>query len=267
MLKSFLEYYLRSTTRYGVHSPLVFAWSNEVLDDYRQYYAFEKAGQLRFLLEHNDETINVTDFGAGSRVSKGNIRSISAIAKSAVTPDRQCEILFKTIQYFKPKTMLELGTSLGIAAIYQAAGHTKGQLWTLEGCPNIARIAQQNLMKANLTNAKVVVGEFAETLPNVLAEIKVLDYVFIDGNHRCAPTLAYFEQCLAYAHNDTLFVFDDIHWSEEMEAAWSALQAHPRVTLTVDVFYMGMVWIRAENREKAHFTLVEAQYKPWERYV
>jgi predicted O-methyltransferase YrrM len=266
MIKPFLKYYQRATTRYQVHSPFVFAWADEVLDDYRIYYAFDKAEHLRDLMLENEEMIAVTDFGAGSRVQNSPVRKVSAIAKSAVTPTRQCELLFKTIQLYKPKTMLEIGTSLGIAAAYQAEGYTKGQLWTLEGCPNIARKAQQNLMKASVANAKIVVGEFSKTLPDVLKQIKKLDYVFIDGNHRCEPTLAYFETCLAYSHNDTLFVFDDIHWSDEMEQAWQTIQQHPRVTLTIDVFYMGLVWIRSENNQKEHFTLIETQYKPWRKY-
>jgi predicted O-methyltransferase YrrM len=266
MIKSFFRYYSQAITRYQIHSTFVFDWATEALDDDRQYYAFDKAEQMRFMMEQNENTIEVTDFGAGSRVANGSARKVSAIAKSAVTPMRQCEVLFKTIQYFKPKTMLEIGTSLGVAAAYQAAGYTKGQLWTLEGCPNIARIAQQNLMKANVKNTKIVVGEFSKTLPDVLQEIAVLDYVFIDGNHRLEPTLQYFEACLKHAHNDTLFVFDDIHWSAEMEEAWERVKKHPQVTLTIDLFYMGLVWIRKENTTIAHLTAIETWQKPWLKF-
>ena len=89
-----------------------------------------------------------------------------------------------------------------------------------------------------------------------MKEIGTLDYVYIDGNHQKAPTLSYFNQCLLNSHADTVFVFDDIHWSEEMEEAWESIKAHPKVTLSLDLFYMGLVFLREEQLEKQHFNII-----------
>ena len=266
MITALFSYYKNAKTRYRVHSPFVFEWADNVLDDERYYYAFDRADHLRALLADDNNMIRVTDLGAGSRAANGNERKISQIAKTAVSSERKCDMLFKTIQLYKPKTMLELGTSLGVSAVVQALAYTDGHLTTLEGCPNIARVATKNLMLAQVKNVTVKVGDFKDTLPNYLASIDHLDYVFLDGHHAYAPTMQYFEQCLAKAHENSVFVFDDIYWSEEMQQAWNEVKNHPRVTLTIDVFEMGIVFFRKEQKEKEHFVLVEAWAKIWERY-
>jgi predicted O-methyltransferase YrrM len=266
MIKAYLRYYFAAQTIYQVHSPFVYNWVQQVLDDYRQYYIFDKAEVQRARMLESKQSITVTDFGAGSRSGVGNVRKVAQIAKTAVTQQRQCELLFKTIQLYKPKTMLEIGTSLGIAAIYQAAGYVDGQLVSLEGCPNIVALAQRNLLQTTTQNATVITGEFSATLPLAFAKLKQLDYVFIDGNHRKTATLQYFEQCLAYAHSQTIFIFDDIHWSIEMEEAWQTIKNYPKVTLTIDIFCMGIVFIRPEQQVTEHFTLIELWQKPWLRF-
>ncbi len=250
-----------------MHSPFVFEWADNVLDDDRYYYAFDRADHLLNLLSDDKTLVKITDLGAGSRKNNNTERRVCDIAKTSVSSERKCDILFKTIQLYKPNTMLELGTSLGVSAVYQALAHTKGHLTTLEGCPNIARIATKNLMLAQVSNVTVKVGDFKDSLPKYLQTIDRLDYVFIDGHHAYQPTIDYFEQCLAKAHENSIFIFDDIYWSEEMQKAWSEIKNHEKVTLTIDVFEMGIVFFRKEQRAKEHFTLIEAWAKIWERYI
>jgi hypothetical protein len=60
---------------------------------------------------------------------------------------------------------------------------------------------------------------------------------------------------VTHAHAGTVFVFDDIHWSREMEQAWKVIKDHPAVTLTIDLFFIGIVFIRPEQRSKEHFII------------
>jgi len=242
----------------------VYQLAEAMLEDNRHYYAFSMIEPLRQRLLQNQEEIKVEDFGAGSQMNNKPVRQIDSIAKSALSPPFQAKMLFRLINHFKPKTMIEMGTSLGISTMYQAAASMNGQLVTLEGSPEIARQAQsifklyQDPLKIDLK-----VGQFEKTLPIALKQLGKLDYVFIDGNHRKAPTLAYFEQCLKYAHEDSVFVFDDIHWSPDMESAWEKIKADNRVTLSIDLFFMGIVFFRKENKVKQHFKLVKSKWKPW----
>ena len=160
----------------------------------------------------------------------------------------------ETYQFYKPINILELGTSLGISTSYLAKADDNVQVFTFEGCRETSKIAQDNFNKQNITNASVILGNFNITLAEKLKEIKTIDLAFIDGNHQEQPTIIYFEQCLEYANNNTIFVFDDIHWSKGMENAWSYIKAHPKTTLTIDLFFVGIVFIKSEL-SKEDFTI------------
>lgn len=263
----YFRYFKRAKTRYSVHSPFVFQFCENILEDQRTFYAFERLETLRKELFKDNRKIQVTDFGAGSHTNNSKERVISSIAKSAVSPASQSQILFKIVEHFKPNTMLEMGTSLGLTAAYQALPHTESKFISLEGCPKISQVAQENWAKLGIENIEIITGEFGNTLEKSLLKLQSLDYVFFDGNHQKEPTIEYFEKCLPYAHADSIFIFDDIHWSEGMEAAWEDIIQHPSVRLSIDLFFMGIIFFRTEQKETEHFTLIPSRMKPWQKIV
>jgi len=215
--------------------------------------ATETVNLYRKALLSNNTQIDVTDFGAGSRVFKGNRRVVADIAAKAGISGKRGALLSKTIRYFKPATILEIGTSLGISTAYMASAAPEAKIYSLEGCPAIASLAKHQFAEFNFTNIDVVVGEFSQTLPSVLKN-KTYDLVYFDGNHQKEPTLAYFLQCLKAAHEDSVFIFDDIHWTRPMEEAWMDIKNHPSVTVSVDTFSWGIVFFR-KGQVKQHFRL------------
>lgn len=261
--KRFFKFYWQAQTKYTIHSPFVFSLIEEVIEDQRIYYDFSALQRLRMLLEKDATKLQVTDLGAGSRVDNQTSRSIASITKSAVSPKWQCEFLFRLVHYLQPQNRLELGTSLGLSSLYQYIPLRKAPFYTLEGCPNIAKVAATNFKKLKATQIHQFIGNFDQTLPQALEKMERLDYVFLDGNHQMKPTLSYFETCLQYSHKDTVFVFDDIYWSDDMLAAWEAIKAHPKVTLSIDLFFVGLIFLRTEQKEVQHFKIVPAKYKPW----
>jgi predicted O-methyltransferase YrrM len=159
------------------------------------------------------------------------------------------------VQYYQPHTILELGTSFGITSSYLASGKPNATVFTCEGAKSIAAIAAETFDHLQLQNIRLQQGDFAVTLPSLLAQLKQLDLVFIDGNHRKEPTIQYFLQLLPYATDDTILIFDDIHWSAGMEAAWVQIQQHPQVTLTIDLFFIGIVVLNPNIKVPQHFTI------------
>ncbi len=262
--KRLIDYYFKAKTHYQVDSPFVFDFVQSVLEDDRWFYPFSEVEPLRQQLLQDSTQVNVTDFGAGSRVSLHKKRAVKDLARYSATTPHFCRILFRIVQHYKPKKLVELGTSLGISSLYQSQAALNGTLHTLEGCPEISKLAKRNFKQMQTSNIRLHTGKFEDTLPGILNELGQLDYVFIDGNHREKPTLAYFETCLKYAHNDTIFIFDDIHWSDEMEAAWAAIKAHSRTQLTIDLFKFAVVFIRQEQQKKEHFVLAPSKWKPWQ---
>ena len=254
LLWRYLKYLGRAQTIYYIHSPFVYNFAINIIKNTRWYYAFEDIEQLRQKLLSNKTLIDTQDFGAGSVMSKNNRRSIKKVAQNVAVRPKIGRLLFDIVHHFKPNTILELGTSLGISSLYLAAANQSAKVFTIEGCPETARLAQQNFDALKVQNIELSVGQFDKILPEVLKKVTQLDLAFIDGNHRKIPTLDYFEQCLSYANNKSIFIFDDIHWSKEMEEAWEQIKTHPKVTVSIDLFFIGIVFFR-EGQAKEHFTL------------
>jgi predicted O-methyltransferase YrrM len=253
----FAQYYLTSANSrgHGVHSPFVFDFITNVLRDKRSFYCYTAIEQLRTTLLHDHHTIEVEDFGAGSAVIKTRQRKVSAIAASSLKSKKYGQLLFRIVQYYQPATIIELGTSFGITTAYLASGHPQAKVFTCEGAPAIAAIAQQQFDALGLHQVTLITGDFTHTLPHLLQEHSSVDLAYIDGNHRRQPTLDYFEQLLAHTHDKSILIFDDIHWSREMEEAWAIIQKHPAVTLSIDLFFIGLVFVSRDFREKQVFTI------------
>ncbi len=257
LAKKYLYYFFTASSGkgHGIHSPFVFDFVTNILNDKKKYDCYDRIEELRHQLKRNNSIIDVEDFGAGSAVIKSNKRIVKDIANSSLKLKKFAQLLFRMVQYYQPKNVLELGTSFGITTAYLAIGNDDVQVYTLEGASQIAAIAQNNFIQLGINNITLIKGDFAKTLPHLFSTLGKIDFAFVDGNHRKEPTLQYFLQLLAHSHNNTILVFDDIHWSKEMEEAWSAIRQHPAVTLTIDLFYIGIVCLQNDIKVKQHFTI------------
>lgn len=259
LARQYASYYVNAKTKHGVHSPFVFDLITKVFEDKEVYPDYLVVEKLRQGLLNNRLVTEVEDFGAGGEKRPVSERKISDIAARAAKPAKWGKLLYRLCRYFEPKNMLEFGTSLGITTAYQTLGAKQAsadfRFVSLEGSKNLVELAQINFKDLGIDqDVQVVSGNFDKTLPSVLHDFDRLDYIFIDGNHRKEPTLTYFSQLLTKAHNTTVFVFDDIHWSKEMSEAWEELKAHPQVTVSIDLFYIGLIFLRKEQ-EKEHFVI------------
>ena len=254
-LLAYLRFWLRSGNAHGLHSPFIFGLYTSVVQHTGQYGPYAAIEARRRQLLASPASISVTDFGAGSHTGAGRQRRVADIARTAAKPRKLAQLLFRLVNYLRPATVLELGTSLGLTTAYLAAADSRSRVVTFEGCPNVAAVARDTFAALSLNNVEVVEGNLDHTLAPALATLGApVDFAFFDGNHRYEPTMRYFEQCLAHRTDQSVFVFDDIHWSEDMERAWETIQAHPDVRLTVDLFYIGLVFFR-KNQPKQHFWL------------
>ncbi len=253
-LTGYLGHLVKARSRHGVHSPFVYDLIAQVLRPSDVLPAYAAIEQARADLLDSDQTIRVNDLGAGSRVHDQALRRVSEVARTALKPPRQAQLLYRLARYMDAGSVLELGTSFGITTLYLSSGAEDGEVHTIEGCPQTYRIAQHQFERFDRANIHAHLGSFRATLPELLPRMEPPDLVFIDGHHAEGPTLEYFELCLHHAHNDTVLVLDDIHWSRGMEAAWSAIKSHPRVTVTIDLYNLGLVFLRSEQA-KEHFRL------------
>jgi predicted O-methyltransferase YrrM len=253
----YFHYYLTASNGkgHGIHSPFVFDFVINVLNDDRHFYAYQAIESLRRQLWNDRTILEVEDFGAGSVTGQTKQRSIASVTRNATKSRRLSQLLFRIVHYYQPETILELGTSLGISSAYMAAANPNARVITLEGARSIAKRAAQHHELLHLYNIELITGNFDDKLEDVLQKLGRVHLAFIDGNHRREPTMTYFQQLLDKAIPQSIFIFDDIHWSNEMEEAWRMIQAHDAVTATIDLFFIGIVLFRAEFRSKQHFVI------------
>ncbi len=250
MITAYFRYLSRARDEHSLHSPFLYALYTEVIRATRgPKKAFVPIRAARKKLRRSQQRITITDLGAGSKINPSRQRTIGDIARNSQKSPRFGRLLFRLVQRFQATTVVDLGTSLGLTTAYMAEATRpyNGRVLTFEGCAETAAVARQNFDQLGQENVTIVVGNLDETLARGLASLGPVDFVFFDANHRYEPTVRYFETCLQHIHNDTVFVFDDIHWSDEMEQAWAYIKKHPSVTVTIDLFWVGLVFFRHEQ--------------------
>lgn len=254
ILFRYIRFLVLSGNAHSIHSPFIFDFYTKVVAPEKEYYVFKKIEKLRNKLLKSKKIISITDFGAGSKVNNSHIRRISSIAKHTLKPAKIGQFLFKTILYFKPKYIFELGTSLGITTLYLAKANTTSTVITFEGCPELSEIAANHFEKLQADNIRSIPGNIDLTLIKNIEFFSQTDLVFFDANHRHHSTKDYFKACLSKVNENSIFIFDDIHWSTDMERAWKEIKDDPAVTLSIDFFFLGIVFFR-KGQPKQHFIL------------
>jgi predicted O-methyltransferase YrrM len=253
-IKAYAKHLWQAGGKHSVHSPFVFDLLVKALSTEKEYYCFAEIENYREKLLKSDKKLIVQDFGAGSRVAKSNERKVSEIASSALQSKMCAQALFRSVAYYKPNSILELGTSLGITAAYLAKACTTVQVHTIEGSTEIAKEAEKLFKQMQVSNVTQYVGNFDDKLDKVLRAMGTVDFALIDGNHRREPTLQYFKKILPYCNSNSIIVLDDIHWSSEMNEAWQNIIGSNDVRLSIDFFHFGMLFFN-EGVEKQHFIL------------
>lgn len=252
-VKSFILFLLKSTNQHGIHSPFVYNlvtqcfYKKSNLQPITQYKKYKK------WLLNNSKTIEVTDFGKGSTIFKSNHRKVKDITKIAGITPKKALLLFKIVNYLKIKNILEIGTSVGLSASMLSTANPSSKIKTLEGCKNTATVAQQLFDTFKIKNIEIITGNFNKTLPKIVAN-NHFDLIYFDGNHQKEATLQYFKLCLKAAHNNSVFIFDDINWSKEMQKTWQIIKNHNAITVSIDLYFWGIIFFRKEQ-EKQHFII------------
>ena len=236
----------RHTWGFGVHSPFLFQFTRFVLLEKNSYYAFQQIENLRSKLRNDNRILDIKDHGIGA----DRREAVSSVANNAIKSRKYAQLLYRMVHYFKAHNVLEFGTSLGVTTSYLASPSTGINCVSLEGSSQIAQVARENIDSLGIKNVEIVVGDIAATLSTVLTKIEKLDFVFFDANHQSQAVINYFEQCLAKVHNDTVMVFDDIHWSDDMEGAWRKIQKYNEVKSTIDLFQIGIVFFNSDLNKK-----------------
>lgn len=251
-LLSYIKYYLKVKNVHRIHSPFVFKlYSEHILVD-RNYYCFKPIEARRNQLLNDQRSLPDADPGAGSTIPSKNL-NVSDVARKSLVDTQYGQLLFRLVSHFQPKTVLELGTSLGISACYLSKANNAA-VHTIEARADIAAIAKESFRLLQADNVILHQGLFDDILPNLLPILGKLDFVYLDGNHQFDATLRYVKMIQPFLHDESVLIVDDIRWSEGMIDAWEELCAMNDFHVSIDLLRMGILMKRA-HQKKEHFIL------------
>ena len=251
----YTKYYFTAYTKYDVHSPFLYNFITEVVEDKSHYEAYDELKKLFSELDSNNSILDIEDLGAGSTYGASKNKTVAKIFNNTAFKGKYGKLLFRIVNYYKPSTILELGTGLGIAASYMALANAQANITTIEGSAAIAHVTKEIFASLDIENIRLIEGDFDKVLPNFIEQHNSIDLALIDGNHKYASTFKYFNQLLQLCHNNTIIIFDDIRWSNEMLQAWQEIVQHSSVTLSLDLYKIGIIFFRKEFKIKQHFVI------------
>ena len=260
---AFIRHFLTAwnTSGEAIHSPYLFRLVRFVLRDENAYYCFRDIERRRELLLACEDSLGVVDYGsAGSPEGLHVQRRVCDIAKNHLESARVGQVLFRIVNFLheeekRPLQILELGTSLGITTAYLASVDSRNKVVTMEGSEAVLRVAQGVWRMLKLENIEWIQGNIDDTLYNIYIgergkvkgergkERGELDLAFVDANHTYEATIRYADFLLNRLTEKGILVLDDIHYSEQMERAWRELKADPRVTTSMDLYHVGLLFV------------------------
>ena len=278
--KSWLRHQLTAwnTGGEGVHSPYLFEWVRMVMMDKNAYYTWGEIERCREKMLRDERELEFVDYGSGKlkgengklKGANGERRRVCDIARRSLAKRKYAQMLSRLVNWlgashrlengsgtaysleFRGLTIVELGTSLGVTTAYMAAMDSRNRVVTFEGCEVVANIAKESWKALNINNIECRVGKI--DVEELARDIEHLDVAFIDANHTYMSTCEYFDVLAGKVHEKSVIVVDDIHYSEEMEKAWKAICADERVTSTIDLYQMGLVFFD-KHYWKRHYTM------------
>jgi predicted O-methyltransferase YrrM len=229
---------------HGIHSPFLFDLVTRVFRNRKGKDSDNTIGPIRRKLRKDQRILRIEDLGAGG-TSRGyrSARVCDVVRRSSVSP-KYGRFLTNMAAQFGKDLIFELGTAAGISSMYMAMGAPGSRLVTIEGSEELTGLASANFTEAGFSNITVLKGSFDTNL-GVLSDMGVTPgLIYIDGDHRKIPLLRYFDRLIKLSDAETVIIIDDINHSPEMGEAWEEITKDERVAMTVDIYRMGIVFLR-----------------------
>lgn len=250
LIGDWISHFFKSISTNEVQSPFLVDLHNIVIKGTIDRELKTAFLNLRKELLSENTFIHHSDFGAGSKIIKTSTTQIKNIARYSTKNFREASLIAKLLDFLNVKSVVELGTSFGLTTLLINKITSETYIHTIEGSPEIGTYASNLFSKSGNQNIRLYIEAFETALPKILKSIETIDAFIFDGNHKYQPTISYFQSALAKSNLNTVFIFDDIRWSDEMYRAWKEITNHPKTSLKIDLFNMGIVFCNPEFENK-----------------
>ncbi len=212
---TYTKYWLTAANSkgHGIHSPFVFQFVINVLNDDRFFYAFE---------------------------------TIENIVNADLNHKKLNRLFFKIINYYEPNNILLIDEAVGITTSYIALANTDTSIYSYF-------LQEKNFLKVKEIN-NIFKIQNCYFINNAIALQQKNDLVYINALNALQLSEA-LTQVLPILHQQSIIIINNIHSSKAIAAVWNKLQTNSAVTLTIDLFYIGLVFFRPENKIAQHFTI------------
>lgn len=251
-IKSRLNFLLKSSNQHGIHSPFVYDLITKCFYDKTPFSAYHNLKALRNKLIYNQDLVKIKHYSEASKVFQSNHQKISTIVKGEGSSYKKQKQLYRITNYFKPKNVLELGTSVGLGSAAMAIASNNSIIKTVEVNKNISDIAKKVFKSYQLKNIQIDTSSFKDFFKK--SNYENLDLVYLDGTCDKESTIENFNSLLKHSHNESVFIINNIYWSKEMTEAWNIIKKQKEITVSIDTFYWGFLFFRKEQ-PKQHFTI------------
>ena len=236
-----LQFYLKAADSkgHGTHSPFVYQFITEVLNDDRHFYPYEEISFLLNDLRNDKRKINYN----------GQDATIATIADKLLT-QKYNQLLFRMVEFYKPSYILEVGSSLGITTAFLAAPNQNNLVYTIDSNQHLALIAQQTLKQLNLDNVTILTADNHSL--NTIANYE-RKYGLILFNISLEDSLDIFTSLETLINEESIIVVTGINKNLNNKLSWEKIKEQRTITMSIELFEMGFLFFRKEILKKQHF--------------
>ena len=220
MISSWLKYLWHRKSKYTIHSPFVFDFVTKVLNDNgsnRDYDTILRIGRLLDKKKH------------------------ISYAKR-----KRSRLLYRVIRHYEPDSVVSFGSITALNATALAMGHLQTRVYLEQSEDFLETLNSMGVINVNLIQPSEFDSERFRRLNT--------GFVFFGRDSFEEDTWDYLVDCLSYKTVDSVFIFEGIHHNRDIEDAWEEIKANEDVSVTFDLYSIGMVFFR-EGIEKQDFVL------------
>lgn len=221
---------IRHIKGHGIHSPFVYNLITKVIEERCRYYCFDDIELIRKQLLFKERNV----------------------AKHKAISPKHGALLFRLTNYFQPRNIIQIGATIGLSTLYLTSYSSELNCISLENNPEYTSISAWTYNKAAKRNIDLREGDYTESLPQALEDIKHPDFIFFNFRHEQTDILCLFNKCMEYIHNDTFFVFEGIRNNHQIQEFWKQICDYPEITVAIDLRSIGIIFFNKKLHKRKY---------------